>query len=124
VNSPALKPCGTPAAYRRHLRMKKRLLEQGDIAGARAAEPCAACKQAHSDSITPWRKGTPPPPRELRGCGSEAAYQRAVRRRKQLREAGDLAGARAAGPCFRCRVAHANYVNEWAKTNRARKRAA
>lgn len=120
-----LKPCGTPAAYRRALRLKKKLLEQGDIAGAAAAEPCGACKQAHSDSIAPWRgQRTPPPPRELRGCGSEAAYQRAIRRQAMLREIGDLAGAFRAQPCDRCRRAHAKYVNKYLKASRARKRAA
>lgn len=38
-----LRPCGTQAAYDRHLRNDE--------------EPCGLCKRAHADAIREWRAG-------------------------------------------------------------------
>lgn len=86
-----LKPCGTAAAWRRHKR--------------HGEEPCAACRKAHSRSITEHRR-KPWAPRELRPHGTEACYQRELR-------SGE-------GTCFKCRLAHSEYVAKYV----ARKRAA
>jgi hypothetical protein len=53
----ALKPCGTPAAYRRHLRWGQ--------------DPCESCKEAEYLRV---RKGRPRQP--LRPCGTRAGYER------------------------------------------------
>ncbi|HLU75608.1 MAG TPA: hypothetical protein VKZ82_25765, partial [Nonomuraea sp.] len=65
-----LKPCGTPAAYRRHLRLRNKLIAAGDIEAANAAYPCKPCRQAHSRSVTEYRR-KPWEPRELKPCGTD-----------------------------------------------------
>lgn len=65
----SLQPCGTPAAYRRHLR-------RGEVA-------CSACKKAHArQSLAAYRqrKQSVTPPRELVPCGTPAAYRRHLNR--------------------------------------------
>lgn len=91
-----LKPCGTPAAWRRHKR--------------HGEEPCAACREAHSAEVAKYKRRGPVGPRELLPCGTEAAARRHRRRGEPL--------------CFPCRVAHANYVRPYMQASRARKRAA
>lgn len=58
--SRSLKPCGTPAAYRRHLRWGQ--------------EPCESCLEAEA---TRTRGGRPKP--RLKPCGTRAAYTRHVK---------------------------------------------
>ncbi len=63
-----LAPCGTPSAYRRHLRHR---------------EPtCQPCRAAHVAAVTAHRRRPPAPPRELLPCGTEAAYRRHLRWRE------------------------------------------
>lgn len=57
-----LKPCGTQAAYLRHLR-----------AGEKA---CAECRAANADYYRRARVAAGVRPRELSPCGTPAAYQR------------------------------------------------
>lgn len=54
-----LAPCGSEAAYRRHLRWGQ--------------EPCDACRAEHARIQSEQRAGEP---RELRPCGTQAAYRR------------------------------------------------
>ena len=63
-----LRPCGTYAAYRRHL--------------ARGEKPCEECRQAHALQA---RDNRPIP--ELMPCGTDAAFQRHKRRGEKPCEA-------------------------------------
>ncbi len=72
-----LRPCGTQAAYERHLRRR---------------EPaCRACMDAHA--AVNRRPGQPPLAATFKPCGTEAAYARHLRRREV--------------PCQACTAAHA-----------------
>lgn len=104
MTAPTLKPCGTAAAYRRHIRLRKKLLEAGDIEGARAAEPCAPCLAAHAADVARYQQ-SPAQPRELRPCGTEAAYQRHIAN-------GEI-------PDEACLVAHALEFRRWYHRRRA-----
>lgn len=75
-------PCGTPAAYARHLRWNE--------------EPCAACKDAHADARMTQRGG--PKPVMPKPCGTPAAYARHLYR-------GEY-------PCEECRKGQAAYEAE------------
>ena len=72
-----LKPCGTTAAYQRHLR--------------RGEEPCRECREA-ARRADRGRKRNRTQPRQLQPCGTRAAYQRHIR-------AGEV-------PCEACREAN------------------
>jgi hypothetical protein len=85
-----LKPCGTPAARRRHIR--------------KGEEVCEACRRAHVEEVTWYQRRGPVPPRELRPCGTEAAYQRHIRR-------GELADDA-------CLKAHAEHVAKYYRPRR------
>lgn len=61
---PDLKPCGTPAAYRRHLR--------------HGQEPCDACREAENARN---RKGDKP--FQPADCGTEGGYGRHLRLREE-----------------------------------------
>jgi hypothetical protein len=79
-----LRPCGTPAAYRRHV-------YHGEV-------PCKACADAdRKDSRERMRKrrggGGPKP---LQPCGTPAAYQRHHRRNQK--------------PCQACSAAWSAYM--------------
>lgn len=65
--APALQPCGTPAAYGRHLRKRE--------------TPCDDCREARRVARAEARRANPQPakPRELRPCGTSAAYDRHIR---------------------------------------------
>ena len=71
-----LQPCGTRAAYKRHLR--------------RGEEPCRECREA-ARRADRGRKRNRAQPRELQPCGTYAAYMRHLRRREE--------------PCGACREA-------------------
>ncbi len=73
-----LAPCGTPSAYRRHLR--------------RWEHPCRPCRAAHAAYERARKAGGPVPPRELTPCGTGAAWKRHMRRGEQ--------------PCPACVLAH------------------
>lgn len=78
-----LKPCGTAAAYQRHL--------------YHGEPPCQACRKAASAYHREWsreRRSTRPP-RRLKPCGTAAAYHRHRRRGEE--------------PCHACRKAVAAY---------------
>ena len=82
-----LQPCGTRAAYKRHLR--------------RGEEPCRECREA-ARRADRGRKRNRTQPRELQPCGTRAAYQRHVR-------AGEA-------PCEACREANrTRWREEWRK---------
>jgi hypothetical protein len=90
-----LKPCGTPAAYRRHLRHRE--------------EPCDACRQAELDRGEAARRAQGALPKQsLQPCGTPAAYAR-------HRAHGET-------PCPPCRAAHAARVSQSRKDTRARHR--
>lgn len=103
-----LKPCGTEAAYKRHVRLQKKLEAAGDPEGAAAAAPCEPCKKAHSRSVVAAKRKTWAP-RALRPCGTEAAYQRHI--------------ARGEPTDFKCRLAHANYVRPYYRARKQRQAA-
>jgi hypothetical protein len=64
----SLAPCGTPAAYRRHLR---------------GGEPtCTTCRAAHAAAIAGRERRPLATVRQLKPCGSQAAYERHLRRRE------------------------------------------
>ena len=88
-----LKPCGTVAAYQRHVRL--------------VAPDDEACREAMRDYQRVRRTGTAEP-RELEPCGTLGAYQRHIYRRE--------------APCEPCKKAKRDYVNADPKT-RARARA-
>lgn len=71
-----LQPCGTNAAYGRHLRA-------GD-------DPCDPCKQAHREYVQRWQTTSG---RELAPCGTPAAARRHYRRGEPVDQAC-LAAAR------------------------------
>jgi hypothetical protein len=73
-----LQPCGTNAAYQRHL--------------VRGEEPCEPCRKANRAYQRAWRNGEPTPPPEPKPCGTRAAY---VRHRRNGEE-----------PCQACRDAN------------------
>ena len=79
-----LKPCGTPAAYRRHLRLRNKLLAKGDTEGANAAAPCEPCLKAHARAVTEAKR-KPWEPRTIIACPSNAAYYRHRRRGEYCR---------------------------------------
>lgn len=80
-----LRPCGTDAAYKRHLR-------NGEVA-------CGPCVAAHRVAIRAWdRRTNKRPRRELAPCGTPGAYKRHTR----LKEPTDRA----------CRDANAAYKRE------------
>lgn len=92
-----LRPCGTVAAYSRHLR--------------RGEEPCQPCRTANTAYQREY-KANPKPPRPLMPCGTAAAYARHIRNDEE--------------PCAPCREAHSvrQRTNERAKAKgRARQRA-
>lgn len=91
MNRQPLKPCGTPAAYRRHLR--------------HGEEPCSACRRAHTDEVRVYQRRGYVPPRELRPHGTEACYQRELRRGEPT--------------CEKCCKAHAAYVLAYKNRKRA-----
>lgn len=69
-----LKPCGTDAAYKRHL-------SNGEIA-------CDQCLTAHRVAIRKWdRKANTRPRRKLSPCGTAAAYRRHQRRKESIDQA-------------------------------------
>lgn len=61
-----LKPCGTPAAYRRHLRHDEEPCEA--CRAAESARTCAAYRVIHPDAK--------PKPDGLQPCGTPAGYAR------------------------------------------------
>lgn len=63
--APALKPCGTHAAYARHR--------------ARGEEPCQPCREAERS----YQRGEVRSPRPADVCGTRAGYQRHRYRREQ-----------------------------------------
>ena len=84
-----VKPCGTTAAYQRHLRSGE--------------EPCRECREA-ARRADRGRKRNRTQPRELQPCGTRAAYQRHIR-------AGEE-------PCEACREANRTRGREeWRKRN-------
>ena len=85
-----LKPCGTPAAFRRHKR--------------HGEEPCDACWEAERLH----RRGGRPKP-TMQPCGTPAAYAR----HQKAREPADAA----------CLAAHAARVRKSAAKARARRKA-
>lgn len=64
-----LKPCGTDAAYRRHLNADE--------------VPCDPCTEAHRARGKAYR----PKPRELSPCGTYPAYSRHAKRGEPIDEA-------------------------------------
>lgn len=86
-----LAPCGTVAAYRRHLR--------------HGEEPCAECRAANTAAVRAFRSRTPVAPRELLPCGTEAAWRRHYRRRERA--------------CPECSAAHAATVRRWRRRGAA-----
>ena len=126
-----LKPCGTPAAYQRHL--------------WRGEEPCRECREA-ARRADRGRKRNRTQPRELQPCGTRAAYQRHRRageepcgpcreanrtrgreewrkRHRKLKPCGTPAAYgrhKKAGeePCGPCRQAWSDYINAYNKKKR------
>lgn len=86
-----LKPCGTPAAYRRHIR--------------HGEEACAACLKAHSVDVLAFQRRGPAAPRELMPCGSDGGYHRHKRRKEPA--------------CVPCLKAHVRYEAERVVRKRA-----
>ncbi len=86
-------PCGTEAAYRRHLRWGQ--------------PACNACRVAHSRLQAEWREKAreSEQPRELVPCGTDTAYRRHLRRREV--------------PCRACCDAHAAEVLAWMRRRAA-----
>jgi hypothetical protein len=90
-----LQPCGTPAAYRRHL--------------ARGEPTCEACCAAMADRQRQYR-----PVPTIRGpygkpqCGTDSGHQVHKRRRET--------------PCEPCREAHRAYQQQWRAERRRRER--
>jgi len=84
-----LKPCGTNAAYARHV-------EAGE-------QPCEACKEAHAAyNRARYRVMSGPayyPAARRTGCGSPNGYQRHRRRREDV--------------CPECQAARAEYQRAW-----------
>ena len=72
-----LKPCGTHAAYQRHLRLGEK--------------PCAECTRAKRNYQRDWNKANRKELPPLKPCGTEAAYRRHLRRGES--------------PCAACRAA-------------------
>jgi len=61
-----LRPCGTQAAYERHLRAGEK--------------PCAPCRAAHNAYCRGYTRYRDTPPRKPQPCGTPAAYRRHRRR--------------------------------------------
>jgi len=81
-----MKPCGTPAAYRRHL--------------YHGTEPCEACRQANTDYVRGDRhtKGIHRPYKKP-VCGTVGGWN-AHQYRNTV-------------PCTPCRLAHNQYMKDW-----------
>ena len=82
-----LQPCGTRAAYKRHLR--------------RGEEPCRECREA-ARRADRGRKRNRAQPRELQPCGTYAAYMRHLRRGEE--------------PCGACRKARRSRDREMTRS--------
>lgn len=98
-----LLPCGTYAAYTRHLYHHE--------------DPCDLCREAAAARRREQRRANPRPPKPraaLKPCGTYAAYARHVMH-------GET-------PCEDCRQAHREYMRAYRAVspsyNRARRRAA
>ena len=88
-----LKPCGTEAAYKRHLFYRE--------------IPCDDCLTAHREYLRTWRNADPiKRGRVLQPCGTLSAYERHKRRKEPMDDA--------------CKQARRDYQREL----RARKKAA
>lgn len=84
-----LEPCGTNAAYIRHVRRK---------------EPtCQACRDAHAAYNREHEGGGRP--RGEAKCGTQAGYDKHLRRRQET--------------CAECRAAHSRHVGSYAKRRSA-----
>lgn len=80
-----LKPCGTPAAYHRHLKRRQ--------------VPCEKCVEAIREAATRKRREQGIPERgPLKPCGTPAAYKRHI--------------AHGQEPCEDCRQARRDYEND------------
>lgn len=120
MKSRVLQPCGTPAAYSRHL--------------ARGEKPCELCKTARRRYQRAWYKARleqNAAARPLAPCGTKAAYRRhrrhgeepcqecrAVRPGRRLQPCGTPAAYqrhryRGETPCDACVDAKAEYNHQW-----------
>jgi hypothetical protein len=85
-----LMPCGTNAAYVRHVR--------------RNEPTCQPCRDAHAEYGREHVDGGRP--RGVAKCGTQAGYDKHLRRREET--------------CAECRAAHSRHVGKYAKAARAR----
>ena len=86
-----LQPCGTNAAYQRHLKYKQ--------------VACNRCLKAHAEYMAAWKAGTLPVPPPVK-CGTETGY----RRHRQRREPS----------CEACRAYRRRYMRAWRKARKER----
>lgn len=91
MSTKRLAPCGTEAAYRRHLRWKE--------------TPCASCRAEHARLQAVHRAAPRKPPRQLVPCGNVAAYRRHLRWGEQ--------------PCRACMDANAAEMRAWTRRRAA-----
>ena len=81
-----LQPCGTRAAYRRHV-----------IAGEKACGPCNEANNAHNRKM--WRSRFVRSPFDTSACGTHKGYVRHTRRRLE--------------PCDPCKAANTAYTSNY-----------
>jgi hypothetical protein len=133
-----LQPCGTHAAYARHVKAGE--------------EPCEPCREARAAYMNEWNRRPPQRPRSRAQCGTTAGYARHWRNKEEACEAclkakrahmrdlrlargegggqklkpcGTLAayrrhkaaGEKACGPCLE---AYAEYYREWEEARQRR----
>lgn len=86
-----LQPCGTNAAYQRHVK---------------AGEPADdACLTAHGEYMAAWKAGALPPPKPVK-CGTETGYRHHRKRQEP--------------PCPACREYRRKYMRAWRKARKER----
>lgn len=88
---PELQPCGTNAAYARHIK-------HGEV-------PCDACRAAHAADVAKYRPEKPKVKRKRHG--TKAAYQRHLYNKEE--------------PCFKCKVASARAKQRYRARRKKRK---
>jgi hypothetical protein len=85
-----LQPCGTNAAYIRHVRRRE--------------DTCQPCREAHAAYVRAYNGYGDGPPRGPAKCGTNGGYDAHRRRGEQT--------------CAECRAAHSRHVGKYAKAKR------
>lgn len=91
-----LQPCGTPAAYQRHMRKAEVPCDDCAVAWAKHCGRYRRENRVHLNELK--RERAKYGPHELAPCGTHAAYARHVRNLER--------------PCYACRVAEAQYQSD------------